>query len=72
MDDGNELIVGDNEQDGPDSPWTIEAVNSESEEKDEVRFYSSRQMTGYLIFDVFAAHRRAVRPTHTPPQAFDD
>ncbi|KAF7971643.1 hypothetical protein HWV62_20682 [Athelia sp. TMB] len=35
VDDSNELIVGDNEQDGPDSPWTIEAVNSGSEEKEE-------------------------------------
>lgn len=37
VDDGNELIVGDHEQDGPDSPWTIEAVNSGSEDKEDVR-----------------------------------
>jgi dual specificity tyrosine-phosphorylation-regulated kinase 2/3/4 len=37
VDDGNDhdLIVGD-DQDGFDSPWTIEAVNSGSDEKDEV------------------------------------
>ncbi|KZP29987.1 hypothetical protein FIBSPDRAFT_1038668 [Athelia psychrophila] len=35
VDDGNELIVGDHEQDGPDSPWTIEAVNSGSEDKED-------------------------------------
>ena len=39
VDDRNELMVGDDEKDGPDSPWTIEAVNSESDEKDEVRCY---------------------------------
>ena len=41
VDDSNDLIVGDNEQDGPDSPWTIEAVNSGSEEKEDVREFSS-------------------------------
>src|ERR1700729_1006171 len=36
VDEENEIIIGDDEKDGPDSPWTIEAVNSESDEKDEV------------------------------------
>ena len=36
VDDENDLIVGDDDQDGPDSPWTIEAVNSGSDDKDEV------------------------------------
>lgn len=37
VDEGNELIADDDEEkDGPDSPWTIEAVNSESDERDEV------------------------------------
>lgn len=39
LDDGNELMRGNDENDGPDSPWTIEAVNSESDEKDEVIYY---------------------------------
>jgi dual specificity tyrosine-phosphorylation-regulated kinase 2/3/4 len=34
-DDGDELLVAEIENDGPDSPWTIEAVNSGSDEKDE-------------------------------------
>jgi dual specificity tyrosine-phosphorylation-regulated kinase 2/3/4 len=36
VDDENELMVGNDENDGPDSPWTIEAVNSGSDERDEV------------------------------------
>lgn len=36
IEDGNRLGAADEDQDGPDSPWTIEAVNSESDEKDEV------------------------------------
>lgn len=36
VEEGIELEAPDEEQDGPDSPWTIEAVNSESDEKEEV------------------------------------
>jgi dual specificity tyrosine-phosphorylation-regulated kinase 2/3/4 len=46
VDEENELIIGDDEKDGPDSPWTIEAVNSESDEKDEV----FSRLPLYLLF----------------------
>lgn len=35
-DDGTELVVDDVDKDVPDSPWTIEAVDGESDGKDEV------------------------------------
>lgn len=35
-DDDGDGLQAEIENDGPDSPWTIEAVNSESDEKDEV------------------------------------
>jgi dual specificity tyrosine-phosphorylation-regulated kinase 2/3/4 len=34
--DGTELIIDEVDKDGPDSPWTIEAVDGESDGKDEV------------------------------------
>ena len=35
VDDGNRLEAADEDKDGPDSSWTIEAVNSESDEEEE-------------------------------------
>jgi dual specificity tyrosine-phosphorylation-regulated kinase 2/3/4 len=32
------VLPEDAEQDGPDSPWTIEAIDGESDEKDEVSY----------------------------------
>jgi dual specificity tyrosine-phosphorylation-regulated kinase 2/3/4 len=34
--DATELVIDEVEKDGPDSPWTIEAVDGESDGKDEV------------------------------------
>jgi dual specificity tyrosine-phosphorylation-regulated kinase 2/3/4 len=34
--DATEFIIDEAEKDGPDSPWTIEAVDGESDGKDEV------------------------------------
>lgn len=33
--DASELVIDEVEKDGPDSPWTIEAVDGESDDKDE-------------------------------------
>lgn len=38
--DGTELVVSNVEPDGPDSPWTIEAVDGEVDDHDQVRFFS--------------------------------
>jgi dual specificity tyrosine-phosphorylation-regulated kinase 2/3/4 len=38
--DATELVIDEVEKDGPDSPWTIEAVDGESDGKDEVCFFS--------------------------------
>lgn len=65
VDDGNELIVGDNEQDGPDSPWTIEAVNSGSEEKEDVRSktispcFNSEAFPLYSLYQCTAHHAQS-------------
>jgi dual specificity tyrosine-phosphorylation-regulated kinase 2/3/4 len=36
--DATELVIDEVDKDGPDSPWTIEAVDGESDGKDEVRY----------------------------------
>jgi dual specificity tyrosine-phosphorylation-regulated kinase 2/3/4 len=40
-DDGMDVVIPVEEKDAPDSPWTIEAVDGESDWREEVRFRRS-------------------------------
>ena len=59
VEDANGLEAADDEIDGPDSPWTIEAVNSESDEKEEV--CSVDQSSGLLDLTSLYSPRKSDR-----------
>jgi dual specificity tyrosine-phosphorylation-regulated kinase 2/3/4 len=49
--EGFEVIVPESENEGPDSPWTIEAIDGELDERDEVsvKSLSHSQLTNSIV-----------------------
>ena len=63
--DGYDVIVSDDVEDQPDSPWTIEAVDGESSEKEEVISFNLR-LDRYLFSYKGFKHRTSTSNTsHT-------
>ena len=64
--DGYDVIVSDDvEEDQPDSPWTIEAVDGESSEKEEVISFNLR-LDRYLFSYQGFKHRTSTSKTSHP------
>ena len=63
--DGYDVIVSDDvEEDQPDSPWTIEAVDGESSEKEEVIFFNLRLDRYLFLFKGFKHGTSTSKTSH--------
>ena len=64
--DGYDVIVSDDvEEDQPDSPWTIEAVDGESSEKEEVIFFNLHPDRYLLLYKGFKRRTSSSKTSHT-------
>jgi hypothetical protein len=64
--DGYDVIVSDDvEEDQPDSPWTIEAVDGESSEKEEVILFNFRLDRHLFSYKGFKHRPSTSKTSHT-------